>query len=969
MSVLNKYLYPIGFAAMLFSSSAMAKIHPTAFKGVTSFFLKGKEFYSPTLGEVGLESGLMEDIRFYGPFEAAYKDKEERNFINDKSSDPLWNVVKILFPSNNGQLGTETTATSNLGKYVKDPKTVALLINYAKDLREGGKVDSDKLAKDIFETLRSEDQSPSRTLRKGTLVPLLGYIKDAIADEKAGKSIYPDYMTEQVLLAYFCYQFNTQEDIWTLLKDLDGSIVDKSKTFPTQTDYLKEEDFSAIAQKQMYNLDDIFDLSLADSWHSLTPYKERINLLNNGNAFRYDRKENKYIKENPFGDCAETAGRHLGNLLLFNPEKQEFDLTYITAHVKKHSPDNPYFKNFLEFYEKQAPFLANAGDIGTRSLWNKVLADLNAFGEGPSITYVKDTNELETGFINFIRIFQKVFSLPLKEFPGGSLRQKKTWVEESLNTLFSALNPTYNYDIDLNVSESDNELSGNALITVKSQTTRKPFFSFDLSSVYKYHSKVAQLKILKKTEKKEDVTASLKNTQNTLHKGTAEESLWLLAPSALKENIHHPLYRLYSQALTDNASKINFLKTLRTQYTPAFVEDKGKLPLLQSMIKNVLMDLSWSDEAVLKEVSPVICSMVYTPAFQEPLSEVVKVLTIEKVSDFDKITEIIHPLRKLEKLKLDGVTGRATLTSDFEHIKNLNLDGSDVDLSGFENAPHLEELNLCSKNDSSSYFLYSIQLSFTTVHKELKVLNLAGSDIVKLTGLQHLTNLQKLNLNSTKKLTDVSFPEPLEKLESLSFTSAGVQHLTNLGNLPNLESLSLLEAAAIQEVSFDKLLSKLKTLHIGGQAFKTLKGLEYTPNLELLSVGGKNFKNISFPAPLNKIKKVSLTYAEISNIPNLNNLSNVETLELYNTQLENLLFTVPFKNLTSLNLSQSSIKTIDGLDFLENLKELNLYEAKNIKKLTFTKENKELVLKLKGSGITEKDIEGIENLDRMKISF
>lgn len=68
----------MAFAVMLFSSSAMAKVNPTDFKDLTQFFLKDKaknidmEFYSPTLGEVALETGLIKNIRFYGPYEVAF---------------------------------------------------------------------------------------------------------------------------------------------------------------------------------------------------------------------------------------------------------------------------------------------------------------------------------------------------------------------------------------------------------------------------------------------------------------------------------------------------------------------------------------------------------------------------------------------------------------------------------------------------------------------------------------------------------------------------------------------------------------------------------------------------------------------------------------------------------------------------------------------------------------------------------
>lgn len=188
MIIKNRYLYSVAFALMLFSSSAMAKIPSTAYKGITDFFLKGKEFYSPTVGAAALESGFIENIRFYGPFTAGY-DEGERSYIDDTSDDPLWNIVKILFPSNNGQLGVDTGSSSNFASGVTNPKTVALLINLAKDLREEKYKDSkelkkhiSKVGKEIFETL--EGKTNKKSFMWSTINPLLKVYSSSNASRK-----------------------------------------------------------------------------------------------------------------------------------------------------------------------------------------------------------------------------------------------------------------------------------------------------------------------------------------------------------------------------------------------------------------------------------------------------------------------------------------------------------------------------------------------------------------------------------------------------------------------------------------------------------------------------------------------------------------------------------------------------------------------------------------------------------------
>lgn len=66
---------------------------------------------------------------------------------------------------------------------------------------------------------------------------VLNAIEGAIREESSYP--YPQYMTEQVISSFFCEKFNTQKDIWILLKFLEGDIVDKNKPLPTQEDYLK----------------------------------------------------------------------------------------------------------------------------------------------------------------------------------------------------------------------------------------------------------------------------------------------------------------------------------------------------------------------------------------------------------------------------------------------------------------------------------------------------------------------------------------------------------------------------------------------------------------------------------------------------------------------------------------------------------------------------------------------------------
>jgi len=349
--MVKKYFYPVGFAMMLVSSSAMAKVDPKAFYMINHFFNPNAAFCSLPLGATDIEVGILDNLLFNGgPYKKAFTDKGERNYIFDSSPDALWKMAKTLFPSNNGQLGTETISKTNFGKNAKDPKTLALLMNYANSIRNNTETNIDEISNNILKTMKDAGRTPDEKLQLSTIVPLLNFIKKSIEEEKEGKSIYPKGMTETVLSAFCCYQLNTQKELYEYMLSLDNSIVPEKDALRTYLQHypdreLKPEDISNIKYKadrgMELDIDAVYDLFHGDIWKSITPY--RGTPINNGNVYQYERKLGRDVKADPFSDCVETLARHLGNLLLFNAETRVFDLTNIEAHVVKNSEKNLYF--------------------------------------------------------------------------------------------------------------------------------------------------------------------------------------------------------------------------------------------------------------------------------------------------------------------------------------------------------------------------------------------------------------------------------------------------------------------------------------------------------------------------------------------------------------------------------------------------------------------------------------------------
>lgn len=577
----KKYLYSILIAFVVFTAQGTARITPLAFKDITKYFEKEKEFYSPTLGITALDSGLIHNLRFYGNFIAAYKEKDgqitdERDYANDNSEDPLWNLIKLLFPSNGGDVSPEAATLDNFGNVVTSPESVALLLQFAhqvrnnrantgraivdeerkislmekKEKREERKslpfkafesrrlnlteaqkkfhedhpdeeitLELDQI-KFLEEQLKKKEANKSKTAKKNVREELppseklkeeiyktlsvdfgkhnirlrnaIGMIINAIIDsiiqeegfQEKKSSFYPKYTTEQVILAFFCEKFNTQKDIFDFLRALSAldaahEIMIPDSVFPTSEEIakgdtlLKETDLPSIANKKNPNLDDFYGLANADIFTRITPYKPGRSPLSNGKTNAFDRSvdggKGREITNATFPDCVEITARHICNLLLYNVDEKDFDLTEIKKYMEKSKKD--YFANFEKFYDMQRINLANSGSLNIRSLWNHVVGDLNAFDTNPAkIFYIKTNSdnkdkffEMDSGFINFVNIFRKIFDVKLGEgsnqteedtkklealnLDTATLDQKKKWIEAYLIAIFKALNPKYTYEL------------------------------------------------------------------------------------------------------------------------------------------------------------------------------------------------------------------------------------------------------------------------------------------------------------------------------------------------------------------------------------------------------------------------------------------------------------------------------------------------------------------------------------------
>jgi hypothetical protein len=909
------------FSVLMMTLHAEARLPIIAFKNVTRHFKKGQEFNSPVFGEAALYAGVAYDLRLYGNIEPGVKDGK-RFYIGDKGRDAISRLTKELLPSPTGALNVETTALDNFGRYVQSPKTVAVLLNFAHQIRKGDTFNDTQISTysdTLLKTCPGVDAKDYKNLRT-KVNGILRSIRESILEES--KSPYPKYTTEQVINAFFCEKFSTQADIWTLLRELDDDMVDKAN-IPKDEDLLTSKDLEVIARKEVFDADDVFALANADVFGPIIPYKPG-NLISNGNARAYDRKKDQYRMEKIFADCAEKAATHVVNLVLFNPVTQEFDL----SHVRKHKKEgNLYFKNLDEFYVQQTPVLANGGDIYTRSLGARVTGDLNTENDPTKIRYLKDTYELDPGYINFVRAYQKVIGLELKALsPDASLETQKEWLEESLTTLFQALNPTRTYDFELSTLKQDRgDLSGKLEIIVKDNNNEK-LFSFEYHSIVGVHSEIKNLKILTEQIDAQDYSEALKTHTTVLEEKTAEDAVWLMT-SKVKKSLA-PLYGLFTQSLSDNDSRIEALKTIHSYFAQGTLTS-----VLPQLLKNILDDISWEDKAVLSKVSLIVAQLTKIKELQSIL--------LDKVKGFD--------------LSRDSDLQGPEFLSLAKGIKTLQANKDFGDLIGLERCEALQNLYV-GQGIRSTLKLENIP--------NLQLIDASSSISLKEVFLSNMPNLKLLNLGETDELETISVNN-LKGLKHLGLKGSGIKTLYGLKGLTNLESLDLENTTNLKKLSVDNW-RHLKGLNLTGSAIEAINGLDTLTNLEKLYAGyTKNLDELSVEN-LSNLKTLDLEHSSINTLRGVNTLVKLEKLDLSYTHnlkkvsLENL------HQLKSLEISESSIQTLKGLN-APNLYDLSL-DCANLKSLEITGEMKQLKLDLRGSGITSRaQIKGIEHLDESKI--
>ena len=236
-------------------------------------------------------------------------------------------------------------------------------------------------------------------------------------------------------------------------------------------------------------------------------------------------------------------------------------------------------------------------------------------------------------------------------------------------------------------------------------------------------------------------------------------------------------------------------------------------------------------------------------------------------------------------------------------------------------------------------------------------LTAARKGIIDLTGLEHATGLERLDLGQNENITNISALANLIRLENLDLANNGVTTISALSNLKRLEVLDLRDND-VTDTALLSTMTHLKNLYVrGNENLSSLKELvrltEAGTRVDITLPRPVTFRDDNlksalrtalnalttltlqpndpiFPEDMEKLTTFNASGVSIVNLTGLGTATGLTTLNLSGNQIVSLSPLARLTELTELNVSSNSISSISSLSRLTNLTTLNLSSNKTI---------------------------------------
>ncbi|WP_185205235.1 leucine-rich repeat domain-containing protein [Chryseobacterium sp. C3] len=284
----------------------------------------------------------------------------------------------------------------------------------------------------------------------------------------------------------------------------------------------------------------------------------------------------------------------------------------------------------------------------------------------------------------------------------------------------------------------------------------------------------------------------------------------------------------------------------------------------------------------------------------------IKTLYLNKVDlkDIDVLLPIADSLINLAVVKCNIKTIGAL--KSFSRLESLSLRLNSLHGSTLSHLGHLKNLkrlDLCGTNIQDTSPLGSVT--------HLQELYIGSSNrLYEVNGLEGLKSLQHLDA-SYSRIDSIGKVRINENIPSLNVKGTNIKRIMHLERFSNLQSLNM-ESTLVEKIEGLDTLKNLKEFFISTYSIKRIEGLENLIGLEVLDLNFNKISKIEGLDNLTNLKRLNLNENQIKRVENLDNLVNLELLLLEPNNTVTYFDTSFFHNLVSeCHIYLRDIKDID----------------------------------------------------------
>ncbi|WP_420685857.1 leucine-rich repeat domain-containing protein [Bacillus cereus] len=206
---------------------------------------------------------------------------------------------------------------------------------------------------------------------------------------------------------------------------------------------------------------------------------------------------------------------------------------------------------------------------------------------------------------------------------------------------------------------------------------------------------------------------------------------------------------------------------------------------------------------------------------------------------------------------------------------------------------------------------------------QIKTLSIySGKGINEITGLEYMTNLEKLTLRESN-VKDISAISKLRGLKYVDLTSNSIESIHPIEQLENINKLFLRDNKISDLTPLSKM-KKIKTLDLIGNNIKDIQPLFILSTMKQLYLANNQISDLTGIDRLNNVELLWIGNNKINNVESISKMSNLIELEISDSEIKDISPLSQLGNLQVLNLEENYISDISPLSTLTNLHEINL---------------------------------------------